>query len=417
MKTNLLQFNLLVILVVLPMFLSAQWSPVRFDEHNFFTKITAPTPATAISIGIDGMTGSFVLRTNDGGASWDSITISSSAMYSLDELFFTDVNHGFAGGLKSSYQSMIITTDNGSTWTERTPDPASINPISAISFVNPQSGYASDETTLYRTQDAGLTWTSSTPGFLMRDIQFTDMDNGYACGTTAIDASISRTMDGGATWNTVFTTTFPFFTTSAMQKLDVINSDVVYSSGQYSNQLFRTIDGGITWDSLTLNLINGIQDFDFTDVNHGRVVSTMGEIYGTIDGGLTWNLEYAVATGAYGPSVFLVSVSFSGSTGYVCGSSGLIKKFTDNTVGLSPEPIADGISIYPNPSSGNDAVNIIGLSAGDNVEVYNVAGQLAFQKNNLQSVEVIQLNLPAGMYTLLITNESKSTVHKLVVMN
>lgn len=419
MKTHFLRASLIALSVLLPQLLSAQWSLVRFDEYNYFTNVAAATENTAIVAGIDGMgTGSFILRTNDGGLNWDSIPLNSSGtIYSLNEIHFTDVDNGFAGGLKNSYQALLKTNDNGTTWTEVTPDPAQIDPVTAISFIDPLNGYACDETNLYRTINGGVSWTNLIPGFGIEDIQFTDMNYGYACGTTVTEAVIKKTPDGGLTWNTVFTATFPFFTGSSMQKLDVISPDIVYCSGQYTNQLFHTSNGGLTWDTLTLSMIYGIQDFDFVSATEGHVLSNMGEIFGTVDGGLTWTLEYAVAGGAYGPSIFLVSISFAGNTGYVCGSNGLIKKYTDGTTALQPAEASNTVSFYPNPVSGAESFTISGLSIGDRIEIYNQAGQLTHQKSSLQAIENMQLNLSAGVYSIIVISDKSRTRQKLVILN
>src|SRR5688572_4737808 len=381
MKAN----RLIILLAILPQLVSAQWSQVRFDDYNFFTRVATATPTDAIVTGADPSgVGSFILRTNNGGTTWDSIVVNDPTnTYTLSELYFTDVNNGFAGGINNNFQALLKTLDNGSTWTEITPDPALLLPINVISFVDPLNGYVSDENILYKTNDGGATWVNTVPGFGMKDVVFSDMTNGYACGESIPNAVVMKTNDGGQTWSTLLSTTFPFFSTSSMQKLDVVNPDVVYCSGMYMNTLYRTIDGGVTWDTITMTQIWGIQDYDFINLNEGHVLSTMGEIFGTTDGGQTWTLEYSVAGGAYGPSVFLVSISFAGTTGYVCGSSGLIKKYTEGTTGIETPATTNDISIYPNPVSGNGVLTFEGffnLAQGSPqknfmMEIYNQTGQ------------------------------------------
>jgi len=242
------------------------------------------------------------------------------------------------------------------------------------------------------------------------------MNNGYACGEAVPEAIVMKTTDGGQSWNAILNVTLPFFINS-MQKLDVISPDVVFCSAQYSNVIFRTINSGVSWDTITLPLIYSVQDYDFINANEGHVLSTMGEIYGTVDGGLTWTLEYAVAGGAYGPSVYLVSVSFSGTTGYVCGSSGLIKKYTTGTLGLPVANSSVTTMLYPNPISINESLMIKGETGIRQVEIYNNSGQLVFKTDITKNKEEIMLLLESGIYTVRITSDQlKRSHHKLVVL-
>ena len=146
MKAN----RLFILLAFLPQFVWAQWSQVRFDEYNFFNRVVTATPTNAIVTGADPSgIGSFIMRTNNGGATWDSIVINGpSNTYTIGELFFTDIDNGFAGGVNNNNQSLLKTFDNGSTWTEITPDPTLQLPINVISFVDPLNGFVSDETNL-----------------------------------------------------------------------------------------------------------------------------------------------------------------------------------------------------------------------------------------------------------------------------
>src|ERR1700741_3472417 len=124
-KTNFLL--LLTAIFMLPVVLKAQWNHVRFDQSNIFRKVFAVTANDAFALGTGPITGEyFMIRTGDGGATWDSIAINNSSTYEPTELFFKDINNGFMGGTKNNAtQALLRTTDNGTTWTEITPDPSS----------------------------------------------------------------------------------------------------------------------------------------------------------------------------------------------------------------------------------------------------------------------------------------------------
>jgi len=422
MKTILL--NLLMLLIPVSMF--AQWNMVRFDEYNYFNRSFTITPASVVFTGNGpSFAGSFILRSNDGGATWDSVPLSTPTInYQLDVLFFNDVNNGFAGGLKNITQVFLKTQDNGSSWTEATPDPLSVMPVRSISFVNPQEGFAADEFNIYKTSDAGNTWTTLTPSFAVSDINFNDMDNGYAGGYNGSFAVVMKTDDGGQNWTNVLTASDPFMANSSIDDIDLINNNILFASHLYRNVIYKTLDGGLTWDTLTLPLIYSIQDFDFINANEGHVLSTMGEIFGTTDGGMSWVLEYSVAGGAYGPSVFLNSITFTGisgsnSTGFVCGSSGLIKKFIFGTTGIS-ETLNEEISIYPNPVSLSDGISVKGLRGTYKIEVINALGQTihAHEGININNGPVnfrSASKLSDGVYMIrIVTGDGSFTSHLII---
>ena len=419
MKKHSINCLLFILTVLLPEMVTAQWNMVRFDTHNYFTKAYTVTPNNAVVTGLDAGTGSFLLRSNNGGLSWDSIALNLTGNYQLHDLFFTDINNGYAGGLKNANEALIKTSDNGSTWSEITPDPLSSNPITSISFIDPQNGFVAGQSSIYKTIDGGVNWTSVSPGFAISDISFLDMINGYACGEANTNAIVMKTNDGGQTWSNLLTVTSPLVFVNNMEKLVVVNQNIIFSSFQYLNTLYRTINGGLSWDTITLPLIYAIQDYDFVDANIGHVLSSMGEIFGTIDGGLTWNLEYAVASGAYGPSVFLNSISFSGTTGYVCGSNGLIKKYSVST-GIDDHNLAESVSLYPNPVSASNILYINGITGSCTIEILNKFGQMVLKQNGKTEENQVMLNkikLQAGVYTINIYNNKTRYTGKLVIVD
>src|SRR5437764_4898045 len=106
-----------MLLLLNPFIVKAQspWSAVRYDQHNIFHKVSAPTANTVFVTGIEPATSQhFVLRTNDGGVNWDSISFNTATdTFVLTELYFQDASNGFVGGLKNGNQFLLKTADNG----------------------------------------------------------------------------------------------------------------------------------------------------------------------------------------------------------------------------------------------------------------------------------------------------------------
>jgi photosystem II stability/assembly factor-like uncharacterized protein len=412
---------------MLPVVLKAQWNHVRFDQYNTFRTVYAVTANDAFVLGTDPWAGEyFFMRTGDGGQTWDSIAINNSATYEPTEMFFKDINNGFMGGYKNNAtQALLRTTDNGTTWTEITPDPLSTEGITAIYFVNPLSGFAATSSKLYTTTNGGTSWTTQNVSFNISDMNFTTMQNGTACGTTNNSTAVMlKTADGGATWTPVFSATDPNFFVNNFLKQDIIGPAVIYTSAQYTNKLYKTLDGGATWDTITVDSVMTIHDFQFTTALIGHVLSDYGQIFVTLDGGQTWALEYATAWGFYGPSIYLYSISFVEETGYVVGTSGLIKKHEPSANAINElANSSNNLSVYPNPLAGSQDLFIQtkDISGDGKLQIVNAFGQIVFEKAivDVQQNSLITLpglNLASGSYYLNVETKENKSVRKFIVV-
>ncbi len=426
MKTRSTFLFIVTAVFMLPVFLKAQWNHSLTDPYNTFHKVFAVTANDVFVYGTSYAAGEYFLRrTSDGGMNWDSIHINTADAYQLNEIYFKDPLNGFIGGVKNNTNQVLLkTVDNGTTWTEITPDPASTEYITAIYFLTPLAGFAASPTMLYTTTNGGATWTSQPTLFAVNHIHFTDMNNGTASVTTATNAAaMMKTADGGATWSMLFNTSDPNNFVNSFSKHDVIGSSVMYTSLDYTNKLFRTVDAGVTWDTIVVDSVWTIQDYQFTTPLLGHVLSSQGQLFVTEDGGLTWALEYATEWGFYGPSVYFYSISFVEETGYVVGTSGLIKKHeAPSSIGEHGNS-AGILSLYPNPLSGRQDLFIQTEESADDciINIVNAIGQTVFNKTIAKTqtgslITLSGLNLPAGVYSVSVeTKENRSTEKLLIV--
>ena len=141
----------------------------------------------------------FILRTTDGGQSWESIFLGSVTARAIEA---PDSDHAFVvvGGVVQA------TADGGATWV---PQPFSEEAVD-LCFVDRDHGwarvgyieYSDASASVWRTTDGGSNWTQLTDlplvygGF--SDVAFVDADHGYLIsGTGSVTAA---TADGGLTW-------------------------------------------------------------------------------------------------------------------------------------------------------------------------------------------------------------------------
>ena len=132
-----------------------------------------------------GLPGPGVIKTLDGGASWQLIDMSAHADNLID-IYFTDEKHGFVVGGKI--------------------DPAA--PIDYANYPPPRLiRYAQLKPVVLRTADGGQTWqnvAANTKGFKVGEwgwkIQFIDAKFGFISLENFASAAILKTTDGGASW-------------------------------------------------------------------------------------------------------------------------------------------------------------------------------------------------------------------------
>ena len=229
-----------------------------------------------------GVTETQIVRTDDGGVTWYNVTP-------------PDIT-------KAGSSVKLVVMDNNHVWTQ-IPD-----------YNNyPNSG------TLYRTTDAGLTWTSTTTPFSEGLIHFLDENNGWALATLGVGAgsnavAVYQTTDGGSTWAQKFINdpnnanagdSLPLsglkfgLTPLNMQTAWIYGT--VYSSGTV--YVYRTDDGGTNWSQIPLPLPQGAEngELGFEQIQFVtptdafltmRMTSdtTSLAIYTSNDAGKTWTL-------------------------------------------------------------------------------------------------------------------------------
>lgn len=425
------KFNPIFSIITATLFVSglhAQWSAVRFDSSNTYSRIDAVTPNDVFSIGTEPMNGEyFVLRTSDGGNTWDSIALNTGADdYQMFEIYFPDVNNGFIGGRKNNAnQNMQKTIDNGNTWTDITPDPNSIETISAIYFLDGQQGWASSGRNLYLTANGGTNWTTMNLNFYPQDLHFVSPLVGYAAGgdTMTTQAYVMKTIDGGLTWNPVFSNHDQNVFVNEDNNLNFVNSNVIFTNQEWTNKIYRTQNGGATWDSIICDSAMQILDFNFTSADSGQVLTSMGQIFYTNDAGATWNLAYSVAWGFYGPSVYFYSMSFSQGTGFVCGTSGLIKRYDYSVTGVHEIQEVSGMKVYPSPCYGTQNITLEthGMQGDCSLWIMNELGEVVHYEviQDVQSTfyhPLSSVHLAAGTYTVVLHNDTQKQTAKLVIV-
>ena len=145
-----------------------------------------------------------MLKTTDGGASWNALDLSEHAGHLID-CYFPTAEHGFVVG-GTSYPSgrarILETTDGGDSWIVRHTSSMTGEWCWKISFPTPTVGYVSIERSsgpmrVLATTDGGVTWIEKpAPNSREQGIGFISEQVGWVGGGTPT----FMTTDGGTTW-------------------------------------------------------------------------------------------------------------------------------------------------------------------------------------------------------------------------
>lgn len=271
------------------------------------------TPALGWSVNGSG----HIYATRDSGNTWTRLVDQPGTYFRC--IGFQDSLRGFAGNIGTGYFPNVSdtiplyrTVDGGKTW-QPVSDITGELPtgLCAIQVVNPEvivaGGRVGGPAHFLRSTDGGNTWLSQSLAqhlHMITDVYFASPDTGFIFGGTdpniqLASAIILRTVDGGATWSTVYQSERPFeiIWKAHFPSLSTGYATVLsYAPNTLERFVVKTTDGGQSWSEIQL-VDNGAKAFGigFLTENTGWVGGDRS-IYETTDGGLHWT---AVNVGQY----------------------------------------------------------------------------------------------------------------------
>lgn len=247
-----------------------------------------------------------LLKTIDGGLNWSRVLMpsGSSDIVSMDWL---DDNNGYLiGGFNKIYK----TTNGGTSFTEQIPN---ATPLRDIDFFDAGHGYGVGySNTIVRTNNGGLVWDSLSS-------TVSDSINYYSVKTFSWNDAIACGDSGKIVriFNSTQTDTATSNTTNGLNSIYFVNVSVGYCVGQNATVL-RTLNGGATWLRSFLTIGNHFNDVVFINESTGYCVGENGIILKTSNSVSTWSVE------ASHTSDYLRSIIIFGDKGWIVGESGTV---------------------------------------------------------------------------------------------
>lgn len=218
-----------------------------------------------------------MLRTTNGGASWDSVSVESSTI--VRGIVFMDTVIGIAvdqdGGIHR-------TVDGGTTWQkQRPPTAGALLAITRVSGDVPAIIMTGGRGRIFRSHDAGATWNLVASHTIapLTGVRFGPRGLGYVVGGGGV---ILRSSDAGKSWSRLRTGNF-----AAFNEVAVLDDRTAFAAGT-NGTILITRDAGRTWKRGTSGTREHLTGVVATGPRSAVVAGFRGVLLETSDGGATW---------------------------------------------------------------------------------------------------------------------------------
>jgi len=191
-----------------------------------------------------------VFHTMDGGENWTQQCHTGEDSY-ISSLIFLNQNEGWAVGCDTASKGLILrTTDGGITWDKQLS--GIYAPLNSVSFINQASGWAvGDSGTILHTTDGGNNWALQVcPAefslFSLKSVSFPDGERGWITGILndnqwwgdSYGSVLLNTTNGGETWQEQFYRPY-----SGLTSIQFTDSERGWAVG-YGGTILHTNNGG-----------------------------------------------------------------------------------------------------------------------------------------------------------------------------
>jgi len=380
---------------ILPSQISAQWTIQSSGVTSHLNCIRAVDQNIAWAAGDSGA----VIRTTDGGVNWvyaGGGSIGNNIIWNIDAV---DSNISFVTITASDTTYLYRTTNGGTDWKSVFSQSSGflndihmIDHLNGIAYGDPVGG----KWTIIKTTDGGTSWNR---------IPTEPIPNGTEIGIyynslSVIDSSyiwflgsqrIYRSSDAGETWSSTATNDY-------YGSLWFINSSIGMSISNTNAGL--STDSGITWNDIP-NLGSGSYYSIAGSGTRDFWTASDGYVQHSTDFGSNWSSELIFFGQIF--AIDFVTIE-NNAIGYVCGSNGIIARYEGEVTSINPSeqnPLSK-FSLeqnYPNPFNPSTKINWQSpVSGWQTLKAYDVLGN--------EVATLVNEYKPAGTYEIEFNPES-----------
>ncbi len=275
--------------------------------------------------------GSELLKTADGGISWNRV--SQSIKDQIIKIDFVNTLRGWA----LSYDKLYVTTDGGFNWQHQFSYNGGIYDEWGLEFVDSLKGYIIGSEQAYATIDGGITWDSIAIAidekFFGGDVDYYNSQLGVLCniykesvpGSNVYDIPVVLlTTDGGSNWiKRIYTINAEY---GGFKKIKFVDPEHIY--GINFRGLWLSIDTAKTWQKISdENYFLGSSSFDFINGNDGCYSDVGYNLNFTTNAGVSW-MDYELSKYLFVNDYQLVDKDVFGDYRiFAAGNDGRILKY------------------------------------------------------------------------------------------
>ena len=405
----------------------SQWHIVNSTQNLFAVDFVNDSTGLVVHDMIDG---SYILKTVDYGASWDTVASYTPSFFFEDVVFASDSVAYACGGPHLFLKSI----DAGETWFD--PSVGQDPYFTDLFFINDTLGYGAHGdggTRLGVTTDGGVSWQLN-EDYGGRDLQFyNDCEGGAVIGT-----GFFNTNNCAETWNydTIETINRTWNT------LWILNADTLFIGalggfGTYFGfnygSIGRSYDGGQTFSILDFPYAKSIDDLFFVDSQIGyagcgsHYDGYQYSILKTIDGGTSWGYQEIDLNPLFNDFTGISEIDCPSPGNCYAVGAGIYRTTNGGgaiheawvevgTTEMSQNPKT--IDIYPNPSS--EFINISLMNTNHELsllQIIDAQGRIVVSQKIPFGSRQFHLNiemLNSGIYMLVVSGHGQSIVEKFV---
>lgn len=400
--------NLITLLFITVVQLSTaqQWYNIEAPTTNKLTEVDFPSPL----VGFIGGENKTLLKTTDGGITWNTLDIStlSEISFSITDLSFLTDNIGY---MIAGTSWLYKTEDGGNTWTRVEHQGANqlcflskIHPVGPDHYFLGGSGCFQSEFIYEFVNGTYILRPDNLEMFgaehAISDFAFHD-NMGIA---TTVGTYFLRSTNNGASWDSIPTNLeygYEYLTGVVFLSSDTLYASYTQQGGSMSGNL-KSTDGGLSWS------IDSDMAFFLSPSIHSIEKSHNNTLFAA--GGFVedFNAVFYKPSGSWWEYTLLEQpvydvASYGDDVAFVVGDSGFIAVNRDpSTIGVLDNSTAI-FNLFPNPVETELRLTSREVPNME-MEIINGVGQVVKQANYSGSQGTVNLeNLPSGTYWIRVS--------------